>query len=178
VVDCQKPEDVESGKKGSSAVLIVPDPSSSKCISGGSYEGLCLEYGKSYYWRVRVKAATGNLNWSDWQPGPLITTEDHAYPWVDFTWTPETPSAGDIVQFSDTSIAYGDGEARIKKREWTFSDGDPSTLENIQNPTTTFTSAGPKTVKLTVTDSDDFSCPKEKTINIQMPSGEWQEVPP
>jgi hypothetical protein len=181
VVDREIPQVVESNKEGSSGVLIVPEnPNAySKCKSG-VYKGLCLEYGKSYYWRVRVKAAEpkDQQTWSGWQlgsQGQSFTTPSHAYPWVDFSWTPETPSTGEIVQFFGTSTVYGG--ATISSWDWTFPNGNPQNSSN-QNATTTFTYTGSKTVTLTVTDSDGFSCSKEKMISIQMPLPGWQEVPP
>jgi hypothetical protein len=151
----------KSGKTGSACALT-------------SEEAKNLEWGKTYNWQVRVK--DNHDNWSDWSAISTFEMPLHAYPWVDFIWTPETPSAGDIVQFYGTSTVYGEGTT-ISSWDWTFPDGSPSTSD-IPNPTTTFIYAGPKTVKLTVTDSDNLSCPKQKTINIQMPSGEWQEVAP
>ena len=112
---------------------------------------------------------------SDWTSGPSFTTPKHAYPTIDFSWAPEKPNAGELVQFTDQSTVFG-GATKVSW-SWTFQDGNPPSSSN-QNATTTFTSAGQKTVTLRVTDSDGFSCQGQKTVNAQMPLPEWKEIPP
>ena len=99
IVDSYQSQSISPGGTGTSAVLIVPDRSTySKCLSGGDYEGRCIEYGNPYYWRVQVQAATGSPNWSGWGGGNF-TTDSHPWPWIDFSLDPQSPSADELVQF-------------------------------------------------------------------------------
>ena len=59
-----------------------------------------------------------------------------------FTYTPSTPLAGQVVQFTDTST--GSPTSRL----WDFGDGATST---IQNPSHAYTTPGSYTVALTIT---------------------------
>ena len=130
-----------------------------------------LAYNTTYYWRLMVWDSKDLA--SSWISGPSFTTPKHAYPTIDFSWTPQEPSVDELVQFTDQSTVYG-GATKVSW-SWTFQDGNPSGSSK-QNATTTFTSTGPKTVTLRVTDSDGFSCPGQKTVNAQMPLPEWKEV--
>ena len=153
-----------------------PEDDSGKVSSGSNSYATPLgklSYNTTYYWRVRVWD-TDNLV-SPWASGPSFTTPKHAYPTIDFSWAPEKPNAGELVQFTDQSTVFG-GATKVSW-SWTFQDGNPSSSSN-QNATTTFTSAGQKTVTLRVTDSDGFSCQGQKTVNAQMPLPEWKEIPP
>lgn len=132
-----------------------------------------LSYNTTYYWRVRVWDQD-NMT-STWAVGPSFTTPKHAYPTPDFTWSPEKPTIGEIVQFTDRSQAYGG--ARVTFWYWTFQDGDPST-SNLQNPQVKFLSPGVKTVTLRVTDSDGYSCTGQKRVNAQYPLPFWKEIHP
>ena len=153
-----------------------PEDNSGKVISSSnSYatpQGR-LSYNTTYYWRVRVWDRDDLV--SDWASGPSFTAPKHAYPSIDFSWTPQEPSVKEVVQFTDQSIVYG-GSRKVAWL-WTFQNGSPAG-SNQQNATTTFLSAGPKQVTLKVTDSDGFACQGSKTINAQFPLPEYKEVPP
>ncbi len=128
-----------------------------------------LNYNTTYYWRLKVWDSKGAQ--SSWILGPATTTPKHAYPTPDFTFSPENPRTGELVQFTDRSQAFGG--ATIKSWLWTFQDGNPS-QSTQQNPTTTFTSYGEKQVTLTVTDSDNFTCSISKKINLKKPFLFWE----
>ncbi len=153
-----------------------PEADSGKVISSSnSYATLAdkLSFNNTYYWRLMVWDSKDAA--SSWISGPSFTTPKHAYPTIDFSWTPQEQSIDELVQFTDQSTVYG-GATKVSW-SWTFQDGNPSGSSK-QNATTTFTSAGPKTVTLRVTDSDGFSCPGQKTVNAQIPLPEYREVPP
>ena len=153
-----------------------PEDDSGKVSSGSNSYATPLgklSYNTTYYWQVRVWD-TDDFE-SPWASGPSFTTPKHAYPTIDFSWAPEKPNAGELVQFTDQSTVFG-GATKVSW-SWTFQDGNPPSSSN-QNATTTFTSAGQKTVTLRVTDSDGFSCQGQKTVNAQMPLPEWKEIPP
>jgi len=136
-----------------------------------------LSWNTTYYWKVRAGDTAGN--WSAWSIKDSLDTPEHAYPYVNFSWSPQSPSVGEVVQFNDTSECY-DAAGNIVPCEswsWTFEDGDPAT-STLQNPETKFTSSGSKDVDLTVTDSDVFSCFISRSLNIGLPLPGWKEIPP
>jgi PKD repeat protein len=129
-----------------------------------------LNYNTTYYWRVRVWDSKGNV--SSWSNGSSFTTPKHAWPTPAFTFSPEKPQPGQVVQFTDKSQAFGG--ATIKSWSWTFQDGNPS-QSTQQNPTTTFLSYGEKKVTLSVTDSDGFGpCSTSTIINLKKPLPRWE----
>jgi hypothetical protein len=153
-----------------------PEVDSGKVISSSnSYATVpgALSYNTTYYWRLMVWDSK-NLS-SNWISGPSFSTPKHAYPTVNFSWAPLAPSVKENVQFADQSTVYGG--ATKSSWAWTFQSGNPSSSSQ-QNPTVKFTSAGPKTVTLRVTDSDGFACSGAKTVNIGLPLPKWKEVAP
>ncbi len=161
-----------SGGIGTSAVLIKSNPTLALCDLP-SYVG-DIEYGRLTRWRVKVRDGGGT--WSDWTSWSTPTsTAAHAYPWIDFSWNPQKPTVGKIVQFTDLSEVYGG--AKKSSWYWTFENADPSISTN-QNPTTTFTSVGSNSVTLRVTDSSGFWCEKSKTVTSFYPLPFWKEIPP
>jgi len=82
---------------------------------------------------------------------------------VNFAFTVE----GNEVAFLDTS----DG-VNIVSWEWDFGDGTTSTE---QNPTHSYEEAGSYQVKLTITDSNDYSDTVTKFVNIAQGEGEYDE---
>jgi len=145
------------------AVLIVTSPQSDK-----------ITYTPSpYHWRVRVYDDRGGN--SGWKKGPSFSVARHAWPWTDFTFSPDSPSVGEIVQFQDKSEVYG-GTA-INNWNWTFQDAVPST-SNQQNPEVIFNNQGPREITLEVTDTDGYMCPLSRTVNVTLPLPKWREVAP
>lgn len=133
-----------------------------------------LSWDKAYSWQVRVQDSQGA--WSDWSDSDSFTMPDHAYPWIDFSWSPLKPTKDEEVTFTDESVVY-DGNPTGSAWSWVFPGGDPSSSIEEQ-PITKFSDTGPKIITLTVTDSDGLSCPGSKTLNIQLPLPEWREIPP
>ncbi len=78
---------------------------------------------------------------------------------ADFTFSPERPQVGQVVQFTDRSRGGG----TLTSWEWDFGDGSTSTE---QNPKHTYTQAGTYTVKLTVQDDTGASATASKTITV------------
>ena len=69
---------------------------------------------------------------------------------VDFTWSPQTPYEGQIVNFTDLSVSpHG---TVVISWDWDFGDGFPHS--DLQNPTHVYADNGPFNVTLTVTYDD------------------------
>jgi PKD repeat protein len=169
-----------SGGIGTSAVLIKLNPTGALC-DYPSYVG-DIEYGRQTRWRVKVKDGDGI--WSDWTDWTTpTTTADHAYPWIDFSWTPQNPTVGQVVQFYDQSKCYDTAGTTTCSNStgdsffWTFQNGNPPSSTQ-QNPTTTFTSVGSNSVTLRVTDSIGYWCEIQKTVTSTYPLPFWKEIPP
>jgi PKD repeat protein len=93
---------------------------------------------------------------------------------ADFTYTPDTISPGDEVQFTDAS----QGGMPPYTYEWDFGDGTTSTEAN---PTHTYDTAGEYTVTLTVTPHRCVPKSVTKTITVESPGtgtpGYWMNHP-
>ena len=84
------------------------------------------------------------------------------------------PNVNEMVYFLDQSDP---GDSSITSYSWTFQNGSPATGSGT-NPSTKFQSAGAKDVTLTLGVTVGSSDPKTKTISVQLPLPEWQEVAP
>jgi len=151
------------------------DDSGKVTLSSNSYATISgkLKYNNTYYWRLKVWDSKGAE--SNWISGPNFTTPEHAYPEIDFSWTPLNPSVDEETLFTDQSTVYG-GTTK-KSWFWTFQDGSPASSSE-QNPTVKFFSTGEKQITLEVTDSDGFTCPGSKTLNAEFPLPIWKEIAP
>ena len=154
-----------------------PEVDTGKILSSSiSYATLsgALSWNTTYYWQLKVWDSK-DLS-SSWISGSSFNIPRHQYPTINFTWTPQSPTTNENVQFTDQSFVYG-GSTK-SSWSWTFQDANPSNSA-LQNPIVKFLSAGNKSVILRVTDSDGFSCQvPQKTVNSQLPLPEWQEIPP
>ena len=96
-------------------------------------------------------------------PGGAGQTTSPPKPVVDFSWTPQNPKVGDQVTFTDLTTGT------VRAVAWQFpSDATPSTSTSAK-PTTTFATAGPNIVTLTVTASDGTGIPKQHTVTVGRP---------
>ena len=142
-----------------------------------------LIWGETYSWQVRVK--DNQDSWSDWSVSNSFTMPVHAYPWIDFSWAPLSPNVGEIVQFTDQSIAYGGAS----KSSWSWNFGDGNTA-SIQDPSHTYSTAGTYSVSLNVCDNTPtvnggpYCCGapaapnSQKDITVSLPLPEWEEIAP
>jgi PKD repeat protein len=166
VVDYTALQTRSPGTRGNALIKVKLSP------SAGELE---IPYSSTpYYWRIKVQDSEDN--WSDWAvASETINTPHHPKPSVDFTWSPENPAVDEEVQFTDQTVVYG---GAVKQSwYWEFTDGNPST-STLQNPTVSFSSSGDKQVTLTVTDSDAYSCSRDKTVSVTLPLPGWTEIPP
>ena len=86
-------------------------------------------------------------------------------PVADFTWSPETVKAGDVVTFTDCST---DADGTIVAWEWKIGSG--SSTE--QNPTYEFVEYGSVEVSLTVT--DNMYGKNTKTVTFEIEPGKFK----
>ncbi len=95
-----------------------------------------------------------------------IKEAENQLPIVDFSFSPESPTAGQTVQFTDKSK---DPDGKIVSWEWDFGDGGTSEL---QNPTYVYKNPGTFKVKLIVTDDKggQAGATFEKSITVR-PAG-------
>ncbi|MBI2057920.1 MAG: PKD domain-containing protein, partial [Candidatus Yanofskybacteria bacterium] len=164
-------------------------PPNGTCASGNTSSSYftgagILQFNTSYQTRVRVWDSNNTV--SPWTEGSICNgpgcagngrtwkTPKHAYPQVDFTWTPLSPSANQSVQFTDQSIFYDSGGGS-RNWTWTFGDGGSSTQ---QNPAHTYTTLNNYNINLSVEDKDDYSCSNTKTITVKKPVPFWKEIAP
>ncbi|MBU2578934.1 PKD domain-containing protein, partial [Patescibacteria group bacterium] len=195
-IDCVVNQIVSSNDMGTSAARAVLSPSN-VCNDGGLLGNRSLEINyrgsaNPYYWRVRVKAGSGNLNWSDFENGQTsIVTPSHPYPLVDFNPVPSNPLVDEMVLFvqdgSDTentnSFCYAGGEGPCQNKPtppvtffWDF--GNTQIASTKGNATTSYDAKGTYNVALRISD-DVGACTATKSINIKKPSlPKWKEVSP
>lgn len=164
---------------------------SGKVISSGtSYFQSGLAFNVTYKTRVRVWDSLDLVgNWTEMSicdgPGCLgdqksWKTPKHAYPAVDFTWSPLlSPSANQPIQFTDLTQFFND-DSGTGQRTWNWLFNSPNLLPSstLQNPSYTYASAGSYNVSETVTDKDGYLCARTKPLNIQRPIPIWKEVSP
>jgi len=194
--------DPEGNPQSAYQVQIDDDPAfGSPIIDTG---GIACELCRSYFspstlafnttYHARVMTWDSNNLPSPWQTMTVCTgpgcqpgntswrTPQHAYPNnIDFSWTPSSPAANQIVQFTNTAICYalGNTPAACASWAWNFGDGGSSTS---QNPSHSYGSEGSFPVTFSVTDAQGYTCPSgtplTKTINIQKKIPTWKEVAP
>lgn len=117
-------------------------------------------------YNVKVKAkdehgAELGLGWSDPLEidiiqGPYVNIE----PTADFTYAPTNPKIKETINFTDTSF---DNDGVIVNWSWDFGDG---TKSNQQNPSHIYTQIGEYQVNLTVTDNQNATNTKQKTLIV------------
>lgn len=153
-----------------------PEVDSGKVISSSNSfatQAGQISFNNTYYWRLMVWDSKDAA--SSWISGPAFATPGHAYPSIDFSWTPLNPTVDESTQFTDQSTVYG-GSSK-SSWSWTFQNGSPPS-SIIQNPLIKFLSTGAKAVTLRVTDSDGFACTGQKTVNTLLKLPDWKEIPP
>lgn len=127
----------------------------------------------TYQIKVKAKDEHGaelGLGWSDpleidITQGPYINMA----PTADFTYTPTNPKIKETVNFSDTS---SDNDGVIINWSWDFGDGTES---NQQNPSHIYTQKGEYRVNLTVTDDQNATNTKQKTLIVSIISS-WDNT--
>lgn len=152
-----------------------PEADSEKVLSSATsyYTGTGrLVFNTTYKARVRVWDSNDIV--SSWTESSSWRTPNHAYPQVNFSWSPTRPSAGQEIQFTDSTV-FSDPTPSGRRWSWAFGDGGTST---VQNPIHAYVSNGTYTVTETVTDSSNFQCSLSQPLNVQRPIPFWKEILP
>ncbi len=87
---------------------------------------------------------------------PAVSADDNLS--ASFTFLPTSPEVGQSVSFTDASTGNG-----ITSWSWAFGDGQTST---VQNPAHTYTSAGTKSVSLTISNGTVTPSPYTQSITV------------
>ncbi|HOX29699.1 MAG TPA: hypothetical protein PLR75_00940 [Candidatus Pacearchaeota archaeon] len=159
---------VDDNSNFSSAV----DDTGKAAASSTSYTVLSskLAYNTTYYWRIKVWDSAGNN--SGWVNGPSFTTPLHGYPAIDFSWTPSTPKATELITYTDLTQVFGG--STIVSRSWEIEGANPNTSA-AESPAVTYAAKGDYATKLTVTDSNGYTCSLEKNITVKKSIPDWEE---
>lgn len=150
------------------------DFDSGKITQGGTVYTIpqgYLDFNVTY--KARVKVWDSHDAPSDWGVSGSWKSPKHAYPQVDFSWSPLNPIVNQNANFSDETIFYDAGAGHT----WTWTFGDGTTLY-LQNPIHKFAAVNSYNVKLTAKDVDNFSCSLSKLISVGNPLPYWREVSP
>ena len=165
--DTQSAYQIQIDNSGSS--FPSPEVDTGKVInSGGSYTpSVCLSFGETYYWRVKV---WDNHDLESSPPLPFSSFQtDSKWPSPNFTWTVVGGMLLLILPEKQLSpfIILGPSQLAVI----------PSNLfrKSPITPAVTITSAG--SITLTTT-SDGRSCSKTHNISALRRSPEWREIPP
>jgi hypothetical protein len=155
---------------------VSPEPNT--CLSGNgsqSYTPITnLNWATTYYWKVKVK--DDQENWSDWSSSRSFTTPSHAYPWIDFSWAPISPTVQELIQFANQTTYYGG--ALGQSWAWEFGDGRAT---STQNPTHSYLTSGNYQVQLGTCDNSGYCCTganRQKLLQISPSLPEWKEISP
>jgi len=166
-----------------------------------------LNFGKTYYWKVRVHNDHGSSAWTTSEDN--FTTPAHAYPFPSFVLSPASAPLVNgrlMVSFIDLSTCYNtdgtqyhcwcpendnppyvlctDAQRNNNTYEWQFGDGSSDIVKKGNNfhvytpaPATPL----PKIYSPTLTVTDDAGyCTAEGSVRITNPSGvpDWREISP
>ncbi|MBU3942412.1 PKD domain-containing protein [Patescibacteria group bacterium] len=176
--DTQGGYDIQIDNDSDFSSIILPEINSSNSSPEQALTGigLGLEFGHTYYWRIKVYDSHSPSADSGWLPTPsdppasFITNP--RWPNPNFTWSPAEPLAEQDVQFTN-STSY----CASCSYSWNFGDGTPTS--SITNPIHEFSLPNNYSVNLTAT-SAVGSCSKSNTITIEdpLPLPVWQETIP
>lgn len=122
----------------------------------------------TYVWRVRSLNTTYS-GASDPSSCRTFTVTTTPAPVANFTWSPQTPKAGDAVTFTDTSTGTPTSWT------WTFGDNQTSTAKN---PSHTYSTAGTYTVMLTVANTGGSNTTsRQVTVSLPPPTVDFSYSP-
>ena len=93
-----------------------------------------------------------------------------------FVWDPQIATVGKPINFYDRSLTPKN--TSLKSWSWVFEDASPATSTSPNPSGVIFTSAGPKNVTLTVTNSQNSTKVYTQVIDVRSIAPQWKEVLP
>jgi PKD repeat protein len=117
------------------------------------------EYAKAGTYTVSLTVAD-NEGLTNSASKTIVVGGEGGAPQAKFSFSPENPKPGQLVQFTDQST---DPDGTIKSWAWDFGDGKTAT---DRNPSHKYAARGTYTVKLTVTDNDGLTGSTTKQITV------------
>ncbi len=142
-------------------------------LGGSDWNEERLDWGSTYYWRVRATNLEGNM--SSWVEGLFTISNDHGSPRVVIEHDPEKILAGRPITFNGSGSEVYDGSTPTY--HWTFEGGDPATSTE-STETVTFEEGSDFTTTLTVTDGSGYSCQKTHSNTVNLFSPIWKDISP
>ncbi|HRZ50415.1 MAG TPA: hypothetical protein P5080_00300 [Candidatus Paceibacterota bacterium] len=130
-----------------------------------------LAYNTTYHWRLKVWDDKGND--SGWINGSDFTTPLHSYPAVDFDFVPGRIKVWEAITYDDQTQVFGG--ATIVARSWEIEGANPSTSV-AESPVVLYNVKGDYTTKLTVTDSNGYTCSLEEEVTVKSSIPDWEEI--
>jgi len=119
--------------------------------------------GTKYIWLlldVTSTAGQGPDNQANDRSSVMFTVVTPTKPVASFTWSPQSPTAGQPVQFTDTSTGSPTSWA------WNFGDGSNGSDKFLKNPIHTYNFPGPYFVSLIATNASGSNTSSTFTINV------------
>lgn len=142
-------------------------------LEESSWNGEQLNWGGTYYWRVRASNIAGSS--SAWQDGSFTISRTHGSPWVKINHLPQKILKERPITFdASESVVY---DASTPTYQWTFEGGDPATSAEAEE-IVVFNEDSDFTTTLRVTDGTGYYCEKidSNAVNIFRPI--WKDVSP
>lgn len=172
-----------SNNPGFNSLVYDSSQVSSASESWATSPGM-LDYGKTYYWRVRVVDSYGTE--SQWVSGPSFTTPGQKAPEPNFSYLPKQIFAGEKIEFSHGSesefpaYCYS-GNNKILCLDdpqavyfWDFGNGETSSEK--ENISVIYDQKKSYTVKLRITSNatvPPLTCSISKTIDVTERLPKW-----
>jgi PKD repeat protein len=138
-----------------------------------------INYGKTYYWHVKVGSSCAESGWST----PLKTfifAYPHPAPDPNFIYLPTNPKTGNTVNFTNSSACYASGTCTYA---WNF--GDPTSGGNTStnaNSSHTYVTKTTKSYDVIQTVYDELGhCASTTSLPVVGNTGNlpnWKEVSP
>ncbi len=133
-----------------------------------------LQWGVTYYWKVRVQDAFDN--WSEWSDVDGFTMPVHRFPIPDFSRDIVNPEAREKIIFTDLTNFKGSNPG-LRTWRWSFGDG---VFSSLQNSTHKYRFSG-RIYTTTLKGCDEVGCcsiSKKIRVGSSSGSGGWLEIPP
>jgi hypothetical protein len=142
-------------------------------LEGSAWNGEQLNWGGTYYWRVKATNIAGSS--SAWADGSFTIDRTHGSPWAKASFSPQQILPERPITFdASESVVYN---ASTPTYYWTFEGGDPATSEDVDE-VVVFNTESDFTTVLRVTDGTGYYCEKSADVNVIPFNPIWRDVSP